>query len=428
MKKILIPIFLSFFVMTSYLFVSAQVCDNLGCVTDNYDWVEISKGFTAYYKQIINEATVWLGRDTSTLTGTFNAQSYHGTVTYQFSNGVLLSRSCQNGRVNVFRLNCPPGQTLSSPTPAVASTTTTGVDPEGYPCTPSQYFSWWSSCTPTDTTIYKCPSGYSALDGTTESSSPFSCYSIANRCSITSCPNGASNPPDCNTCPSGSNMTNGQCICTNGASNPPSCNTCSSTNSCMNNNICQCCNGASDNPTCVQCPAGSVLRNGQCVCPNGASNPPVCDTCPSGKVMYNGSCTDSCTLTNVCGQTSQGVMLNGTCVAGDGTNINNSCIKIFTTSTDKVNPNGSVDFSWRILPLRQGVRQNCGFVDLTTPTPRPIPGLQNLDPNLDRTRISNIQTTTRFCLVCQFFNTSNNSSLGDAVAHQWVRVIRVGEQ
>jgi glycosyltransferase involved in cell wall biosynthesis len=91
-----------------------------------------------------------------------------------------------------------------------------------------------------------------------------------------------------------------------------------------------------------------------------------------------------------------------------------------------VDANGFVDFAWKVITRpNQGAR--CDFVDLTTPTPRPIPGLQNLDPTVDKARITNIQSTTRFCLICQFYNLTTNESLGEAVAHQWIRIIQVGE-
>lgn len=199
------------------------------------------------------------------------------------------------------------------------------------------------------------------------------------------------------------------------------------------------------------------------VCPNGTSDYPTCSTCPTGQAMLNGSChytcytTDpcgsgttisgisdtgtciplnpttntqysQCSKTNVCGQVFKGYTCPTGCTAGGTqTDINNSCISSFNTSADSVNPNGSVQFSWSLVTPPTNVGRKCGFVDLTTPTPRPIPGLQNLDPNLDKTRISNIQTTTRFCLVCQFYSLLDNSILGTAQQHQWIRVIRVGE-
>jgi hypothetical protein len=121
---------------------------------------------------------------------------------------------------------------------------------------------------------------------------------------------------------------------------------------------------------------------------------------------------------------------NGKCEIAtiNGANPNDSCILNFDVTTNTVNPNGSVEFSWSFPPLPSGLSRKCSFVDYTTPTPRPVPGLQNLDPNLDRVRINNVQATTRFCLVCQFYNLLNNNSLlGESVKHQWIRVIKVGE-
>jgi hypothetical protein len=196
-------------------------------------------------------------------------------------------------------------------------------------------------------------------------------------------------------------------------------------------------------PSCSSC--GDVLLTVRCgpktntttqcgQCTNGATDYPTCATCPTGQNMSNGQCVgtcdtrNTCTMKNVCGQSINGYMCNGTCTPPPGiSNINNSCITNFKVSTDNVNPNGFVDFSWKIADLNPNVTSKCGFVDLTTPTPRPIPGLQNLDPSVDRARINNIQTTTRFCLVCQFINLLTNNEVGNAVVHQWIRVIKIGE-
>jgi hypothetical protein len=158
----------------------------------------------------------------------------------------------------------------------------------------------------------------------------------------------------------------------------------------------------------------------------------ACGESTSGTYNSCGVCTATtptptpCSVENVCGQTFNGNMCNGVCTAPVGSNLNDSCITSFNITSDNVNPNGSVEFSWSI-ENKPGVGSRCGFFDLTTPTARPIPGLQNLDPNTDRVRISNIQVTTRFCLVCQFYNLTTNATLGDAAAHQWIRVIRIGE-
>lgn len=148
----------------------------------------------------------------------------------------------------------------------------------------------------------------------------------------------------------------------------------------------------------------------------------------SAWVSSSFTCERTCQeTTNACGQTTQVNSTNGVCPSVINTaDANNTCITSFNVTTNSVNPNGSVEFSWT-LPTTPNVGSRCGFVDLTTPTARPIPGLQNLDPTIDRARITNIQTTTRFCLICQFFNTTTNANLGEAIAHQWIRVIRVGE-
>lgn len=206
----------------------------------------------------------------------------------------------------------------------------------------------------------------------------------------------------------------------------------------------QYCNGPTD--SCGNSTRGAYDTCGNCVVSSPNPNSPLygqtckgsLDSCGNYKTGTYNSCgvcvitsTDPtpCSKTNVCGQTFSGHVCNGTCNAGKNIqNLNNSCITSFKLSNTTINPNGSVDFSWKILPLRTGVKSTCGFVDLTTPTPRPIPGLQNLDSTQDKARITNIQATTRFCLVCQFYSTTNNASLGDATAHQWIKVIRVGEQ
>jgi hypothetical protein len=246
---------------------------------------------------------------------------------------------------------------------------------------------------------------------------------------VCGCANGAENFPQCNQCPSGSNMVNNQCVCTNGATGAQ-CNICPS-GQVMQNNLCVCANGATNPPSCNTCPAGSNMVSGSCVCNNDADVFKQCNACKDGQVFNNsGKCVDGCSTTNACGQTITGFMNNGRCElsTGNGVDPNASCIVNFNVTSNTVNPNGSVEFSWTMAPLPSNIRSKCGFIDLTTPTPRPIPGLQNLDPSIDKVRINNVQATTRFCLVCQFYNLLNNNSLlGEAVKHQWVRVIRVGE-
>jgi len=206
------------------------------------------------------------------------------------------------------------------------------------------------------------------------------------------------------------------------------------------------------NPNDIICPNGA--------CSNGAINPPTCNTCSANQTMINGQCRQNCrvdlcgdgttyagtmdangqcqlaantgpsrcSVRNACNQLFNGYQCSNGCSAGkDVADINSSCFNSFTVTSNTVNPNGSVEFAWS-LNLPEGVGSRCGFVDLTTPTPRPIPGLQNLDPTTDRLRISNVQTTTRFCLVCQFYNLINNAQFGEAAVHQWVRVLRIGEQ
>lgn len=208
------------------------------------------------------------------------------------------------------------------------------------------------------------------------------------------------------------------CLCPNGATNPPTCDRCILGQQFVNK-ICEpnCTNGANNPPFCDRCA-------------NGATNPPSCDVCTNGLPPVGGQCRndgDPCTIVNVCGQNKTGVYKNGICLSANGESLNNSCIVTFNVTPTSVRPDGSVEFSWALENLPRNVGSRCGFVDLTTATPRPIPGLQNLDPTKDNVRISNIQSTTRFCLICQFYNLLNNASLGNAASHQWIRVIRIGE-
>jgi len=155
------------------------------------------------------------------------------------------------------------------------------------------------------------------------------------------------------------------------------------------------------------------------------------DSC--GLCIVSSPTRPSCSITNTCGQTFTGTQCPSGCTASNGTSDpNSSCIQNFNVTAGSINPNGSVEFSWNLAPSTT-TRATCGFVDLTTPTARPIPGLQNLDTNTDRVRISNIQASTRFCLVCQFYSLINKPGvtvgqrLGEAASHQWVRVIRIGD-
>jgi hypothetical protein len=202
----------------------------------------------------------------------------------------------------------------------------------------------------------------------------------------------------------------------------------------------QCCYGGPVQVRNAQSQCGGACTGGTANCARHPSfgtpctgEPNACGEIVSGRYDRCGICVSTtaaprtCTVTNVCGQTFTGYQCPSGCTAGNGsTNINNTCIQNFTFSADSVDLNGFVDFAWKVITRpNQGAR--CDFVDLTTPTPRPIPGLQNLDPTVDKARITNIQSTTRFCLICQFYNLTTNESLGEAVAHQWIRIIQVGE-
>jgi hypothetical protein len=159
-----------------------------------------------------------------------------------------------------------------------------------------------------------------------------------------------------------------------------------------------------------------------------------CGQLSNGTIDKDGICTavpiavTSCTNTNICGQTFSGLACPTGCTANNGTpNINSTCLTSLTPQIDTINPNGSVDFKWTIGGLGAGYSSKCGFVDLTYGgTGKLIPGLQNLDISVNRARITNIQNTTRFCLVCKFYNQLNVEQ-GESVLHQWVRVQRIGE-
>jgi len=179
-----------------------------------------------------------------------------------------------------------------------------------------------------------------------------------------------------------------------------------------------CSNGASNYPYCDN------------ICSNGYNNYPICgpETCGNGGSDYP-TCTPpcgACTLTNACGQTFTGSNCSGSCqLAPESANINDSCIQDFKCGrSSNVSPNGSVTCSYK---LPTNVRSLCSFVDLTTTIPKPVPGLQNLDQTTEQAKISNIQKTTRFCLLCKFYEISDSSLLGEAAVHQWVKVIRLGE-
>jgi len=159
-----------------------------------------------------------------------------------------------------------------------------------------------------------------------------------------------------------------------------------------------------------------------------------CEQLSNGTIDKDGICTavpiavTSCTNTNICGQTFSGLACPTGCTASNGTpNINSTCLTSLTPQIDTINPNGSVDFKWTIGGLGAGYSSKCGFVDLTYGgAGKLIPGLQNLDISVNRARITNIQNTTRFCLVCKFYNQLNVDQ-GESVLHQWVRVQRIGE-
>jgi hypothetical protein len=160
------------------------------------------------------------------------------------------------------------------------------------------------------------------------------------------------------------------------------------------------------------------------------TNTDNCSVVTNGTIDTVGVCNApvatyaACSKANVCGQMFPGYQCPSGCSA-DNSYTNNSCITQFEPSSTNVNPNGSVEFTWSLQNSTSTAK--CSFVDLTTPTPRPIPGLQDLNVLTDRSRITNIQASTRFCLVCGFYNSVTGALLGEAVKHQWIRVQRIGE-
>jgi hypothetical protein len=177
-----------------------------------------------------------------------------------------------------------------------------------------------------------------------------------------------------------------------------------------------------------------VFANAKVLHPNyglPCSTTDLCGVTANGTYNEDGVCSattttyPACDRKNVCGQNFPGLQCPTGCTANN-TFTNNTCLEDFIPSTDRINPNGSVEFTWKVNNSSSTPR--CSFVDLTnTLAPRLIPGLQNLDPNLDKVRITNIQASTRFCLVCSFFDLTSGALIGDAAKHQWVRVQRIGE-
>ena len=249
---------------------------------------------------------------------------------------------------------------------------------------------------------------YDLTDGPTTCNTTITCNGVAAPKSGTPACGGICTP---------SNTT----CCTNSATNYPACD----------NNVCT--NGATNYPACNVCPTGSAfttsLQTGLRACSGTCTTTDACGVSKTGTVDANGQCqitpATGCSVSNACGQTFSGYSCPSGCSAvSSGTDINATCFAKFKTTSDTVSPNGSVEFSWQLASV-PGVTSKCSFVDLTSNTPRPIPGLQNLDPITDRARITNIQTTTRFCLVCAFIK--GGVEIGNAAIHQWVRVVRIGE-
>jgi hypothetical protein len=90
------------------------------------------------------------------------------------------------------------------------------------------------------------------------------------------CANGATNFPNCTSCPANYSMVNGTC---------------------SPNNTNPCANGATNPPTCTSCASQFSMVNGTCTpnsntCSNGATNYPACTNCATGYEMIAGKCTE----------------------------------------------------------------------------------------------------------------------------------------
>lgn len=160
----------------------------------------------------------------------------------------------------------------------------------------------------------------------------------------------------------------------------------------------------------------------------------TCGQSATGTHDYHGICSatapalTSCSLSNACGQSFTGYQCASGCVSETNPEeLNASCIQNFKSSSESVTPNGSAIFSWDINETA-GVSSTCGFQDVTGQVLRPIPSLQNLPASIKSASINNIQSTTRFSLLCQFYNLGTGSLLGEAKAYQWIKVGRLSEE
>ncbi|MES2769741.1 MAG: thrombospondin type-1 domain-containing protein [Bdellovibrionota bacterium] len=156
------------------------------------------------------------------------------------------------------------------------------------------------SVTDSVTHTYTAPGTYTVtvtvIDGEDNSQTVLTSTIVVN---YPNCPNGATNPPDCNQCPVGQTPVGGQCVpsCTNGAINPPLCTNCPAGQTPVGGQcVPNCPNGANNPPTCTTCPVGQTPIGGQCVpnCPNGATNPPSCTRCDAGQILVNNQCINDC--------------------------------------------------------------------------------------------------------------------------------------
>jgi hypothetical protein len=165
----------------------------------------------------------------------------------------------------------------------------------------------------------------------------------------------------CSTCPAGTTPDPSRTSCVNTCLpgqgwNGSRCVACGATQITVNNSCSTCPAGTTPDPSRTSCVS---------TCTNGAINPPQCTSCQTPQYYFNGtSCIpnpcgsvvppanygQSCAgPNNACGQPSSGtIRCDATCSAV--TPNNNGCIQTFTPNTTSIQPNGSVEFFYKLLP------------------------------------------------------------------------------
>lgn len=373
-----------------------------------------------------NQGDFWITRITNGLYSSFQtlfqdiqsaAASHSGSTITMNIDGSIAGISCFNG-VNLYIKNCPAGQSWKENTKSCSCS-------DGEIWNGSSCVVCGSSQITQNNSCVTCPAGQMP-NATRNACVPAGCQpgtgmsGVQNTC-VPCAANQVTQNNQCATCPAGHmpDATRTSCV-----------------QSCADNEV-------SFNGTCRQCDNGGCTQGR---CNNGATNPPYCTTCnapyyfnSTSKSCIPSQCPNNMTPpanygqtcqggTNACGQPSTGtIQCDGRCV---GVN-NNTCITSFIPNTTSIQPNGSVEFFYKILPPASGTQQTCGFYDRSQSKGPdglgvPIPGLQNLDTSKERIRINNIQRNTEFCLVCRF-STNDGTPQAPAANHQWVRVIRIGE-